>query len=193
MPSQKTILAALLLAALPFAAGCKKKNVQAAPPTVTVPAPENAPTPATKSEPPATKAEPKKEPAAPPTLVVPPPKPAPAKSSKKKTTTPVTPELVPPATEPEAPRTPPPQMTPRLPPKEQAEAERNTLADIDTAEQNLNRVGSRPLNASQKDMMEKIRGFLGQAHEAISANDWVRARNLAQKARLLSIELVKSL
>ena len=84
-------------------------------------------------------------------------------------------------------------MTPRLPPKEQAEAERNTLADIDTAEKNLNRVGNRPMNAAQKDMMEKIRGFLAQAREAISAIDWVRARNLAQKARLLSVELVKSL
>lgn len=193
MPSPKTILAALLLATLPFAAGCKKKNVQAAPPDVTAPTAENAPAPTTKSEPAATKTEPKKEAAAPPTLVVPPPTPAPAKSSKKKTTTPATPEPVPPATQPEAPRTPPPQMTPRLTPKEQAEAQRNTMADIGTAEKNLNRVADRPLNASQNDMVEKIRGFLGQAREAMGANDWVRARNLAQKARLLSIELVKSL
>ena len=48
------------------------------------------------------------------------------------------------------------------------------------------------LNAAQKDLIEKINGFLGQAHEAIVADDWVRAQNLAEKARVLSSELVKS-
>jgi hypothetical protein len=41
--------------------------------------------------------------------------------------------------------------------------------------------------------VEKISGFLSQAHEAILADDWVRAENLADKARVLSNELVKSL
>ena len=33
----------------------------------------------------------------------------------------------------------------------------------------------------------------GADHDAISANDWIRAENLAQKARVLSDELKKSL
>jgi hypothetical protein len=52
-------------------------------------------------------------------------------------------------------------------------------------------VGKR-LSAAQKDLTEKIRGFLAQAHDAIRAGDWVRALNLAEKARVLSDELVKS-
>lgn len=50
----------------------------------------------------------------------------------------------------------------------------------------------RQLNAAQKDLIEKINGFLAQAHEAIVSDDWVRAQNLADKAQVLSSELVKS-
>ena len=53
-------------------------------------------------------------------------------------------------------------------------------------------VAGRRLNAVQDDLAEKVRGFLSQAHEAIRANDWVRAQNLAEKAQVLSAELVKS-
>ncbi len=49
------------------------------------------------------------------------------------------------------------------------------------------------MNASQNDLVAKIAGFLAQAHEAIRTGDWVRAQNLAQKAQVLSDELVKSL
>ncbi len=61
------------------------------------------------------------------------------------------------------------------------------------AEKNLQAAAGKQLNAAQKDLVEKINGFLGQAHEAIVAGDWVRAKNLAEKARVLSDELVKSL
>ncbi len=49
------------------------------------------------------------------------------------------------------------------------------------------------LSAAQSDLVEKIHAFLGQAREALRASDWVRARNLAQKAKVLSIELAGSL
>jgi hypothetical protein len=73
-----------------------------------------------------------------------------------------------------------------------AAARNSTTSNIATAEKNLQRANGRQLNAAQKDLTEKISGFLGQAHEAIVANDWVRAQNLAEKARVLSAELVKS-
>jgi hypothetical protein len=57
----------------------------------------------------------------------------------------------------------------------------------------LQAAAGKKLNAAQKDLVEKINGFLGQAREAIVAGDWVRAKNLAEKARVLSDELVKSL
>jgi len=61
-----------------------------------------------------------------------------------------------------------------------------------TAEHNLQFANGKQLSAAQKDLTEKIKGFLSQSHEAIMADDWVRAQNLAEKARVLSAELVKS-
>ena len=190
MPGRRIILAVLFCAALPFAAGCKKKNVQAAPPADTLPAAASPHGAETKAAQPEVKTDSKAEPAPTPTLSVPPPKSAPAKA---KTTPPAAAPPASPETEPPLPRGAPPQISPRLSPKEQADYERRTKTDIATSEKNLGRVGNRELNVAQRDMAEKIRGFLAQAREAMRANDWVRARTLAQKARLLSIELVNSL
>ncbi len=108
------------------------------------------------------------------------------------------PRLVPPRPHPEnadssAPKPEAPQLSPQLSPAELAGAEQQTQKDISTAENNLQLAYGKRLNASQSDLAEKIRGFLGQAREAIRAADWVRARNLAQKARVLSLELIHSL
>jgi len=196
MPGRRIILVVLLCAALPFAAGCKKKNVQAAPPADTPPGATTPPTAETKAAPPVVKTDSKTQPAPTPTLTVPPPKSAPSKSKTAPspgTQPPAAAPPTPPEAEPPPPRGAPPQISPRLSPKEQADYERRTNDDITTSEKNLGRVGNRELNVAQRDMAEKIRGFLAQAREAMRANDWVRARTLAQKARLLSIELVNSL
>jgi hypothetical protein len=165
--------------------GCRKNKVQAAPPVATpAPAPaEPAPTPPL----PETKPEAKPEPQ-PPTLTVPPPKPAPAKP--RPTAPPPEPAPTP---EPAAPRPPAPQISPRLSPAEQAAHRERTNLAIETAEKNLQAVNGRKLTAAQNDLAAKVRGFLGQAREAIAASDWVRAQNLAQKAQLLSEELLRSL
>ena len=86
----------------------------------------------------------------------------------------------------------PPQISPELSPRDQADAMRNTNDDIRTAEKNLQAANGKKLNASQTDLVGKVQGFLSQAREAIRANDWVRARNLALKAEVLSTELIKS-
>ena len=49
------------------------------------------------------------------------------------------------------------------------------------------------MNAAQQDLAGKIRSFTDQARDAGKGGDWTRAQNLAQKARLLSIELINSL
>jgi hypothetical protein len=78
-------------------------------------------------------------------------------------------------------------------PDDQATYERKTGEDVSAAEKNLQQSADKRLSAAQTDLVEKIRSFLSQAHEAGKAGDWARAQNLAQKARLLSVELVGSL
>ncbi len=174
MRNRQTALVLLLCAVILGASGCKKRTAHAAPP-VPAPAPPAEPAPATPA-PPEPKSEPQPEPApAAPPVTPPPAKPAPVKPR------------------PDPPKPAPPQISPGLSPEEQATAERRTREDINAAEHNLQAAYGKQLNAAQHDLVEKIRGFLGQAREAIRASDWVRARNLAQKARVLSVELIQSL
>jgi len=174
MPSRHVAMIVLLASLALGVCGCKRQTARATPPLVdTIPPAEAAP------EPPVAPAEKKLESPLeptpnPPALVVPPAKPAPAKPTL-------------------APRPAPPQISPRLSPAEEAEAKRRTSQDINAAERNLQSVYGKQLNASQHDLVEKILGFLGQAREAIRASDWARASNLAQKARVLSIELINLL
>lgn len=172
MPSRRIATLVLLCGLALAVSGCKRHTARAAPPAVdtTAPAEPTAPPPVAPEKKPESSPEPASNP---PALVVPPAKTTPPKPAPPK-----------PAA---------PQITPRLTPEEQAEAERRTNEDINVAERNLQSVYGRQLNAAQHDMVEKILGFLGQAREAMRASDWVRARNLAQKARVLSVELVNSL
>jgi len=186
---QRRALFVLLFAAAFGAAGCSTKHiVRAAPPSVSAPPPEEAPPlppppmpPAveTKTEEPPPEAAPPEEPA-----------PAPAKRPAPRPR-PAQPETA----DPVPPKPAPPQISPQLSAKDLAAAQNNTRSNIKTAEDNLQLAsGKQPnLSAAQKDLVEKISGFLSQAHEAIIASDWVRAQNLAEKAGVLSNELVKSL
>jgi len=70
---------------------------------------------------------------------------------------------------------------------------RSTGVDAEVAQKNLQQANGKVLNAAQHDLQEKIRSFLAQSDEAGKAGDWSRAQTLAQKARLLSVELVDSL
>ena len=88
---------------------------------------------------------------------------------------------------------PAPQISPQLSPGDQATYERNTGDDIALAEKNLAQTNGKQLSAAQLDLTEKIRSFLSQSREASKDGDWIRAQNLAQKARLLSVELINSL
>jgi hypothetical protein len=96
-----------------------------------------------------------------------------------------------PADQPEHP--PAPQISPQLSEGDQASYERKTNEDIAVAEKNLQQANGKQLSAAQNDLVEKIRIFLSQSRDAAKAGDLARAQNLAQKARLLSIELVESL
>src|SRR5579859_1240936 len=94
---------------------------------------------------------------------------------------------------PEPERPPAPEISPQMSQSDQVELTKQTQQYVATAQQNLHRADGRELNTSQRDMVAKIRGFLEQAQDAIRTSDWSRAKNLSQKAYLLSIELVKTL
>ena len=90
-------------------------------------------------------------------------------------------------------RRPAPQISPQLSPGDQASYERKTGEDASAAKRNLQSVQGKQLNAEQQDLLDKIRSFLTQSRDASKSSDWARAQNLAQKARLLSVELINSL
>ncbi|HET6199922.1 MAG TPA: hypothetical protein VFD93_06255 [Candidatus Acidoferrales bacterium] len=95
--------------------------------------------------------------------------------------------------EPESERPPAPEISPQMSQSDQVELTKQTQQYVTTAQENLHRADGRELNTSQHDMADKIRGFLEQAQDAIRTSDWSRAKNLSQKAYLLSVELVKTL
>jgi hypothetical protein len=189
----RTALLLMVCAISIGAAGCEDKKVHAAAPVAA------APTPAVTERPmsvaPDTDATPPPEiVAAPPALPttaalptapvnVPPPKPAPARkpaetSAESETEQPAHPQA--------------PQITPQLSPTDQAAYQRKTVEDTAEAEKNLQQTSGKQLNAAQSDLVGKIRSFLSQSRDASKEGDWVRAQNLAQKARLLSGELIGS-
>ena len=177
-------LLALLCAISAGLAGCASKHiVRAAPPSVSTPPPEEAsPMPTPETPPPVNTTE---EPA--PEV----PSPAVPPSPAKRPTPPRRPVQAETA-DPTPSKPAPPQISPQLSARDLEATKKSTTANITTAEQNLQLANGKQLSAAQKDLTEKIKGFLSQSHEAIMADDWVRAQNLAEKARVLSAELVKS-
>jgi len=181
---RKIQLLSLLCAVTIAMAGCAGKHiVRAAPPSVSTPPPEEAsPMPPPEAPPPVTTTE---EPA--PEVPSPAPPPAPAKR-------PAAPRRPAPTetADPTPAKPAPPQLSPQLSARDLEATKKNTTDNITTAEKNLQLTNGKQLSAAQKDLAEKIKGFLDQSHEAIMANDWVRAQSLAEKARVLSTELAKS-
>lgn len=181
---RKSQLLALLSVLSVLTAGCASKHiVRAAPPSVSEPPPaETAPMPAPEAPPPvATTEEPAPEVPSPALAAPPPKKPA----QPKRPAPPETAEAAP--SKPAA-----PQLSPQLSPHDLEATKASTTQNITMAEQNLGLANGKQLSPAQKDLTEKIKSFLSQSHEAIMADDWVRAQNLAEKARVLSAELVKS-
>jgi len=85
-----------------------------------------------------------------------------------------------------------PQISPQLTPAEKNEAQGGAETDLRAAQQSLDATSGRRLNANQQDLADKINGFIKQAREAMAAEDWIRARSLAQKAKVLGDQLTHS-
>ena len=84
-----------------------------------------------------------------------------------------------------------PQISPQLTQEQFARAKASFEADVRVAQQNLDATSGKNLTPDQKDMADKIRSFMKQAQDAAAASDWGRASSLAEKARLLSVDLLK--
>ncbi len=152
----------LLFAAAFAATGCgTKRVVRASPASVSTPPPEEtppAPIPLPAAPPPTETKMEEPPPEAPPPE--PPPEPAKRPAPRPR---PAQPETA----DPGPPKPAPPQISPQLSAKDLEAAKSNTGSNISTAEKNVQLANGRQLNTAQKDLVEKINGFLGQAHEAI--------------------------
>lgn len=201
MPSRnanaRALLALLASGISLFCAGCGEKKVQAAVPVSAPPAktavetpPPSTTAPDTTALPPVASQTPAPEiPAAsdtPPPIITPAPKPAP--KPQKPAPEPESPSVAEDHTRPRA-----PQISPQLTDDQKATYQRGITEDIGVAEGNLKQTVGKRLNAQQTDLVDKIRNFRDQSNNAAKEGDLARAKNLAQKARLLSVELVNSL
>lgn len=74
---------------------------------------------------------------------------------------------------------------------QQAANERSTEQLTTATEDNLKKIAGRRLSASEQESVEQIKEYMEQSKQAVAAGDAERAHNLAQKARLLSDQLVK--
>jgi len=84
-------------------------------------------------------------------------------------------------------------IAPQLTPQELAVAQQQTNQSLSAAEKNLASARGKTLNATQSDLVSKIRGFIKDARQASQMGDWGSARSLAKKAQVLSEELAGSL
>ncbi len=194
-PSPQRVQVAVLVLACAGAIGCHHTTAQAAAPTNETPAagsPQPAPAKPAAPEAGAAPAPANPTPAKPTSESASAPSPAPKPTESKPH--PANPPAAPPAETPApAPKPAPPQITLRMSPAEEAELKSQTQKSIAEAEANLRKTSGHDLNDAQRDMVEKIQSFLAQSREASEFPDWSRARILAEKARLLSIELANSL
>jgi DedD protein len=201
MPSRnlnaRALLALVVSGTSLLSIGCGEKKVQAAAPVSAPPAkapietpPPSTTAPDTTAMPPVAAQTP--APDIPVSSSTPPPIVAPAAKPAPKPQKPA-PEPEPSSVAEDHARPPAPQISPQLSESDKANYQRGTAEDIEVAKKNLNQAKGKRLNAQQADLTDKIRSFLDQSSNAAKEGDLARAKNLAQKARLLSVELVNSL
>ena len=86
-----------------------------------------------------------------------------------------------------------PTIVPELTAEEATAAKRQTSQSLAVAERNLEVTKGKNLSEAQMDLASKVRSFVAEALDASRTGDWIRARDLARKAQVLSEELAKSL
>ncbi len=100
-------------------------------------------------------------------------------------------DVAPPAPEPEPPAVPLPQFEQVLTPEQTRAYNEEIERNIGEARRAVSMVENRRLNGEQTTYLARVRAFIDQANEARKA-DLFRARNLAERARVLAEDLLKS-
>lgn len=99
-------------------------------------------------------------------------------------------DATPPEPKPPEARTTPAPISPSISPVDAARDESSTEQLLQTAENTVNGI-KRQLSQQEEGIVAQIRSFINQSRQATRANDPARAHLLAQKANLLSNELVR--
>jgi len=86
-----------------------------------------------------------------------------------------------------------PMIAPELTTEESEAAKAEAQRNLDSVEKNLALARKRKLNASQQDLVSKVREFTDGAREALRGSDWERAKILSKKAVVLSEQLAAGL
>jgi hypothetical protein len=84
-----------------------------------------------------------------------------------------------------------PQLTPGGGREQESHSRESTVQLLATTDANVKKLASRHLTPAQQVTLEQIRSYVAQAKLASDAEDMIRARTLAYKARLLSDDLSK--
>lgn len=80
-------------------------------------------------------------------------------------------------------------VVPQLPPDERRDLEKSSREQIEVARVHLAGLEAAKLDADQQRKLQIAQGFLSDAISARAKQDWMRASQLATKARLLAEEL----
>jgi hypothetical protein len=181
---------AWLLLAIPIVSSCAHPAAKAMPenPPLDVPAPpprdvepagiESSPLPTSAPQEPVRGVQPRPRPA--PTTKPEPPKPEPPR-----------PEPAPPVEAPKPPEEPPKPTTTlqTTPATAEVEVERGIRATLARANHDLGRIDYRALNAEARTQYDTAKSFIRQADQAIRGKNLVFAKNLADKAAALAVQL----
>ena len=117
------------------------------------------------------------------TVVLPPPPPSPApppvKEKKEKK-------------EKEEPPPPPPVLSSQVGREEEEQLRQKAEDRIRGAEYMVGQIDAKKLVTDQQEILTTIRSFLSKAKEALAIKDFLRASNLADKAKTLAEELLRT-
>jgi len=83
------------------------------------------------------------------------------------------------------------QIAPGMTPAEATRQRHNAEQLLGATDDKLKRLAGRPLDAKQQEAVAQIRNYMDGARSALKEGDVRRANTLAQKAHLLSEDLVK--
>ena len=84
-------------------------------------------------------------------------------------------------------------LSPQVGQADEDRLKRESSGRIQKAEDLIKQIDQRKMTKNQQDTFSTIQSFLANAKDAITAKDFLRASNLADKAQILAEELVKSL